>query len=101
MLEQTDSDWDRRQRHNVSLKEIISNVSNHLKINEKDLFSLKRPAKISDARAIICYLGVMELGVKGIQVARELNISGQSVTRCIDRGRNLLDKGHDVYQYLQ
>jgi len=46
-------------------------------------------------------LGVMELGVKGIHVGKALRISGQSVTRCIDRGRNLFDKGHDVYQYLQ
>ena len=101
ILDQADSDWDRRQRYNVSLREIISNVSKHFKISEKDLISSKRQSGISNARAIICYLGVMELGVKGMQVAKSLKISGQSVTRCIDRGRNLIDKGHDVYQYLQ
>lgn len=100
-MDQTNSDWERQNRYDVSLGEMISNVINDLKIDEKDLFSSKRQAKISDARAIICYLGVMELGVNGIQVGRALKISGQSVSRCIDRGRNLLDKGHDVYQYIQ
>ena len=101
ILDQADSDWDRRQRYHVSLGEVISKVANGLKINEKDLFSSKRASRISDARAIICYLGVMELGVKGIHVGKALRISGQSVSRCIDRGRILLDKGQDVYQYLQ
>ena len=101
ILDQADSDWERRQRYQVSLGDVISKVANGLKINEKNLFSSRRQPRISDARAIICYLGVMELGVKGIHVGKALRISGQSVSRCIDRGRNLLDKGHDVYQYLQ
>jgi hypothetical protein len=32
----------------------------------------------------------MELDVKGIHVGKALKISGQSVSRCIDRGKNLL-----------
>ncbi len=85
----------------ISLGELISKVAKGLKINEGDLFSSKRQSRISDARAIICYLAVMELDVKGIHVGKALKISGQNVSRCIDCGRNLLDKGINVYQYLQ
>jgi len=101
ILDQADSDWQRRQRYDISIGELISNVANKLKIDEKDLISYKRKIKISEARAIICYLAVMELGVKGVHVGKVLKISGQSVSRCIERGRNLLDKESDLYQYLQ
>ncbi|MBC8462491.1 MAG: hypothetical protein H8D67_31355 [Deltaproteobacteria bacterium] len=90
ILHRADSDWDRRQRYHVSLGELISKVAKGLNINEGDLLSSKRQSRISDARAIICYLAVMELDVKGIHVGKALKISGQSVSRCIDRGRNLL-----------
>jgi len=101
ILDQADNDWDRRQRYHISLNEVISKVANGLNINEKHLLSSRRQSRISDARAIICYLGVMELGLKGTHVGRALRISGQSVSRCLDRGRNLIDKGYDLYQYLQ
>ena len=89
-MHRADSDWDRRQRYHVSLGELISKVAKGLNINEGDLLSSKRQSRISDARAIICYLAVMELDFKGIHVGKALKISGQSVSRCIDRGRNLL-----------
>jgi hypothetical protein len=74
-----------RQRYDISLGDMISKVADSLNVNEKELLSSKRQARISDARAIICYLGVMELGVKGIHVGRALKISGQSVSRCLPR----------------
>jgi len=100
-LNQADIDWDKRQKYHVSLNKVISKVAKGLKVNEKDLFSSKRQPKISEARAIICYLGVMELDLKGVHVGKILRISGQSVSRCIDRGKYLLDNGQHVYQYLQ
>jgi hypothetical protein len=43
----------------------------------------------------------MELDVKGIHVGKALKISGESVSRCIDCGRSFVEKGKNVYQYLQ
>jgi putative transposase len=100
VLSKAGKDWERGQRYDISLGELIAKVAKGLNIKQGDIVSSRRQSNISNARAIICYLAVREMNLKGIQVAKALQISGQSVSRCTDRGRDLFDKGENLYQYL-
>jgi chromosomal replication initiation ATPase DnaA len=50
--------------------ELLAKVAKRLNIEEEGIECSRRQSKISDARAIICYLGVTEMHLKGIQVAK-------------------------------
>jgi NADP-dependent 3-hydroxy acid dehydrogenase YdfG len=44
---------------------------------------------MSDARAALCYIAVMKMGMSGAAVARLLNISRAGVTLAARRGENI------------
>jgi len=64
------------------------------------LLSSKRKQEISNARAIISYLAAIELRYSGAEIAAALKLSEKSVSRCIDRGKKILDNDKQMYEYL-
>ena len=101
--------WNPRQRNKVTnaptspitqLDELISRVCAKLEIRVKDLMSKSRKRCLSQARGVVCYLAVDELGYRGDDVARILRISGRGVSDCRERGREILDKPEIIGEYL-
>jgi len=80
---------------------LIHRVTKDIGIEIEELTSSKRGKKISYARALISYLAAMELRYSGVEIARALRLSGKSVSRCIERGKFLVDNHQRIYQYLQ
>lgn len=85
----------------ISLGELIRRVTKDRKIDLEDLLSSKRTQEISNTRAIISYLAAIELRNTGTMIASHLRLSEKSVSRCIERGKKLLDKDEKLLDYLQ
>ena len=77
---------DQTAKFDISLDELISMVCAKLEIRVKDLMSKSRKRCLSQARGVVCYLAVDELGYRGDDVARSLRISGRGVSDCRERG---------------
>jgi len=92
---------ERSIKHRISLDELIKKVSKDRRIDTKDLISSKRNQKISKTRAIISYLAAIELRYSGAKIAAALMLSEKSVSRCIGRGKKLLDNNKELLEYLQ
>ena len=93
--------YERSIKCRISLDELIKLVSKNKKIDIKDLISSKRKQEISNARAIISYLAAIELRYSGAKIAAALRLSEKSISRCIERGKKLLDNDKKLLDYLQ
>ena len=85
----------------ISLHELTRRVTKDRAVDLKELLSSKRTEKISDTRAIISYLAGMELKSSGKKIAEHLHLSEKSVSRCIDRGKKLVDNDGKLLDYIQ
>ena len=92
---------ERSIKSRISLTELIKRVSKDRNIDLKDLISSKRKKDISNTRAIISYLAAIELRHSGAKIASELRLSEKSISRCIERGKKLLDNDKELLEYLQ
>jgi putative transposase len=99
-LNRADELYERSVKNPISLDELISKVTTDRRIDLKDLASYKRTREISDTRAIISYLAAIELRNSGAKIASKLGLSEKSVTRCIERGKKLLDNDEKLLEYL-
>ena len=92
---------ERSIKSRISLTELIKRVSKDRNIDLKDLISSKRKKDISNTRAIISYLAAIELRHSGAKIASELRLSEKSVSRCIERGKKLVDNDKKLLEYLR
>ncbi|MBW1940151.1 MAG: transposase [Deltaproteobacteria bacterium] len=92
---------ERRVKNRISLNELIERVAKDFKIDIKELVSSKRNQKISHARAIISYLAVIELKYTGTRVAKALGLSGKSVSRCIGKGKNIIESDQGLLDFIK
>lgn len=79
-----------RGRVSASLSELIGRVSSILGVDEE---LIRQPSKIrslAEARGIISYIGVRELGYRGLEVGRELNLGAAGVSVALRRGELIL-----------
>ncbi len=90
-LEEANELEDRRITSQISLREFISIVSEHMDIKKDDLLSSSRKRLIGKARAIIAYHAIREMGYEGTEVSKVLGISGSSVSQCVERGKKIFD----------
>jgi len=100
-LDRANEIFERNANKSISLGELIRRITRDRKVDSKDLLSSKRTQQISDARAIISYLAAIELKNTGTKIASHLGLSEKSVSRCIERGKKLLDKDEGLLDYLQ
>jgi len=100
-LDRADERFERGFNTPISIDELIKRVRKERKVDFKDLVSSKRTQPISNARAIISYLAVIELKNSGKEVASHLKLSEKSVSRCIERGRKIVDNDEKLLDYLR
>ena len=91
---------DQTAKFDISLDELISRVCTKFEIRVKELVSKSRKRYLSQARGVVCYLAVDELGYSGDDVARSLRISGRGVSDCRQRGMKILDNTGIIGDYL-
>jgi len=100
-LDKADEVFERGFRPPISLDELTRRVIKDREVDLKELISSKRTEKISNTRAIISYLAAIELKNSGKKIAGYLNLSEKSVSRCVDRGKKLLDNDDKLLEYIQ
>ena len=83
------------KREGWTLEKIVKHISNVLDIGINDIISRSRVRAISDARALIAYLGYEELKINGSQIAQYLKISRPSVSEAIIKGKQMCLKNPD------
>ena len=91
---------DDKAMRSVSLEDLISKVCSKFEITLDELVSKRRKRKLSQARAVLCYLAVDELNYSGEDLARILSISGRGVSDCRDRGQKVVDNPEIIREYL-
>ena len=100
-LDRANEVFERSVNSTISFDELIRRVTRDRKVDSKDLLSSRRTQEISNTRAIISYLTAIELKNSGKKIASHLRLSEKSVSRCIERGKKLLDKDEKLLDYLQ
>jgi hypothetical protein len=86
---------------NISLAELIRRVCKKYDIKTKELMLDIRRAPYNQARAIISYFSIHELGCRGSDVAKTLNLSRASVSKAMSRGEKLIDKKQSLWELLK
>lgn len=74
----------------ISLAELTQRVATVLQIDPATLRIPSKERHIARAKAIISYLAVRRLGIKGLDVAASLGYSSTAVTQAAKRGEKLL-----------
>ena len=70
----------------------IERVSDLFDIEPQEILQTgKQPLRVQ-ARSLVCYWAVSELGISATEVGRRLGLSQSAVSRAVPRGRKLADE---------
>jgi len=89
-----------RMRNRIPLEDLVQRVITGVSLKMDALKSYRRNEKITEARAIISFLAVNQLGMSATEVARKLGMTGMGVGKCADRAEKRLDTQRIIAEYL-
>ncbi len=95
ILRQSEEQLDRKGkliREGWDLAKITNRACELTDIKAELIKKRSKNNSISEARALICYWGVKELGLPGTQIGNFLNISKQAVAKNVERGEEVAGK---------
>jgi hypothetical protein len=76
---------------------LVAAVCMHYGLTHEQLRSRRRAAGIVRARAVLCYWGVVRLGLLGRSIAEVLDITRGGVSAALERGRRIaIEDGFQV-----
>ncbi|WP_298438587.1 transposase [Geobacter sp.] len=74
----------------IPLDELVRRVCEHLDIEQQALLRPSKARAVAEARAVVCYLAVCELGYKGTEAGRLLRLGPTGVTLAVRRGESVV-----------
>lgn len=95
-LRKAGEDWEKGKEKKMPLAQLIEKVASHLDLKEASIISASRKRKISEARSIISYLAINDMGYSASEVGRTLSINRENAGRCAVRGKKALNKYEDL-----
>ena len=101
VLQHANEDADRKKGPNISLTELISRVCKEFDIKIGALRLDIRRAPYTQTKAIISYFSIHELGYRGSDVAKALNLSRASVSKAKSRGKKLIDRNQHLWDLVK
>jgi transcriptional regulator/DNA-binding ferritin-like protein (Dps family) len=101
VLKNANENAERKAVCNISLAELIRRVCKKFDIKTGELMLDIRRVPYAQARVIISYLSIHELGYRGSDVAKALNLSRASVSKAMSRGKKLIDKNQRLWDLLK
>ena len=101
VLKNANENAERKAGCNISLAELIRRVCKKFDIKTGELMLDIRRVPYTQARVIISYLSIHELGYRGSDVAKALNVSRASVSKAMSRGEKLIDKNQRLWDLLK
>jgi hypothetical protein len=84
--------WEPRRKPEMPLEVLIERVGSCLDLKTQSILSSRCRGKVSEARSLICYLAVNDMGYSAAEVGRALCISRVNAGRGAARGKKLLEK---------
>lgn len=72
--------------HSMEIKDIVVAVCRYFAIDPSELQRNSRAASIVDARSVICYLAVRQVGHNGVDVGKQVNLRRAGVSVAARRG---------------
>ena len=75
----------------TTVDQLIEEVINYFEITPFALKGSIRTKKATDARAVIFFLAIEYLGLKGSEIASKLNVTKACVSRLLPRGREVVE----------
>jgi hypothetical protein len=76
----------------LGLEDIASRVAEVLGVKPEKIWAEGKYQRIVDARSLLCYWAVRELGVTMASLARRLRISVPAVSLSVTRGRRIAER---------
>ncbi len=76
----------------ISIPELVNRISNLYDVQADHLRQRRKTRPIAEARHMVCYCAVRELGHNGAEVARYLNIGRSAVSNAAKKGELLFEK---------
>ncbi len=65
-------------------------------INANEIYSSSRRRIVGQARSIISFLAVREMGYKTTEVARGLKVGQPNISRAVEKGRRLISEEKNI-----
>jgi REP element-mobilizing transposase RayT len=81
---------EQRSKKGMPVDEIVKRVCDEYKIEAGELVRNTRTAKISEVRAVICYLACRVVGYSGVVVGSYVNLERAGVSRAAARGERIV-----------
>ncbi|GFO68351.1 hypothetical protein GMLC_19300 [Geomonas limicola] len=104
-LQASEEDLERKtwyHREDVTLEKLISIVASVLAIAEGEVCAVGKHPKQVQARSLLCYWAIREIGLTGVSMAKFLGISQPAVTQALERGERLAaERGLQLKDLLQ
>ena len=96
ILRKAGEKWEKGKEKRMPLAQLIEKVASHLDLKEESISSTSRRREISEARSIVSYLAINEMGYSASEVGRALLINRENASRGAARGKKALDKYEDL-----
>ena len=94
VLKQADEQLEEKYRLQVnviSLQGLVEKVARYYKIDPKNLKSVSKERRITEARRVLSYIAVRKLGYKCSDVSKAMGISAVTVSKAVSLGSELSD----------
>jgi hypothetical protein len=94
VLRSAEEEMERRyalRTRGFELERVASRVSQVLKVKPEEVWAEGKYRRIVEARSLLCYWAVRELGVPMSNLARRLKVSIPSVSESVTRGRRIAE----------
>jgi putative transposase len=92
--------WREKGRAIISPAELIERIAAVLGIEPDEVRRPSKKRSLAEARGIICYVAVRELGYTGIVLGRELNLGGAGVSRALRRAEVFFKEHPDLREAI-
>jgi putative transposase len=91
-LQTAEEDLERKswyRREEVDLQKLISVVAETMKIDRAEVCAVGKQPQHVQARSLLCYWAVREIGLTATSMAKFLGVSQPAVTQAVERGQRL------------
>jgi hypothetical protein len=78
------------------LPDLIQKVSSVLGIESELIGQASKSRSLAEARAMICYMAIRELGYSGLELGRELNLGSAGVSRALKRAESVFRENSEI-----
>jgi hypothetical protein len=83
-----------------SISDMLKKISMILGTGAEELRWPSKNRMLSQARGIVCYIAVRELGHKGLDIGKELNLGSAGVSRALRRGEVALRENPNLKERI-